>query len=84
MLKLFLRAGIDNLVFEECFELFLIRKIDELIKFLFVNGETCFFVGPLTQIKSGNEFDRLFEVSFEDDFPKELDLFRIGKEVDLR
>jgi hypothetical protein len=86
MLELFFSAGVDNLLFEEFFKLFFVRKVDEFIEFLFINGKSCFFMCPFAKmrLKSSKELNSLSEVSFEEDFPEELQLFGVGKEMDLK
>jgi hypothetical protein len=36
------------------------------------------------RLKSSNELNSLSEVSFEEDFPEELQLFGVGKEMNLK
>lgn len=48
MLELFFGADIDDLLFEEFFELLFVGDVNEFIEFLFVNRKACLFVGPLT------------------------------------
>jgi hypothetical protein len=48
MLILFLSAEIENLFFKKFFELLFVWDINKFIKFLFVNGQACLFVTPLT------------------------------------
>jgi hypothetical protein len=36
------------------------------------------------RLKSSNELNSFSEVSFEEDFPEELQFFRVSKEMDLK
>ncbi len=86
MLEIFFSTDIDNFLFKEFFKLLFIRDVNQFIKFLLINGKSSFFMCPFAEmrLKRSNEFNSLGKVSFEEDFPKELKLFGVSKETDLK